>query len=120
MAAESKAKTDPKTHDPNFVPSDKERAQFMGNPHIDNMMTAMTAIAAELWVVKRRLKVHESLLAKHGAITQAMIETYRPTDEEFNQWKADRDRLARLVYDPFLRPADVPYDKSVNVPKSNS
>ena len=119
MASEPK-KTDQKTHDPNFVPSDKERAQFMGNPYIDNMMTAMTAIAAELWVVKRRLKVHESLLAKNGSITQAMIESYRPSDQEFNEWKAERDRFARLVYDPFLRPADIPYGTSVAVKKSES
>ena len=115
MADEKSKASNRKGYATDYVKSDKDRVQFLGSPMMDNMMTAMTAIAAELWTVKRRLKVHESLLEKHGSITAAMIEQYAPTEEEQKQWLAERDSFARLVYDPFLRPSDLPYDTSISV-----
>jgi hypothetical protein len=79
------------------------------------MFTAITAISAELWAVRKRVLIHETLLAKHGSITREMIETYMPTKEEEEQWRAERDTLANLVYDPFLRPQDTPHGASVTV-----
>jgi hypothetical protein len=42
-----------------FVKSDYDKAVITDNVHTDNLMTAMLNLAAELWVVRRRLLISE-------------------------------------------------------------
>ena len=80
----------------------------------DDMYAAMTAICGELWSVRRRLNIMESLMEKNGSVTREMTEKYTPTKEEVTAWNAQRDNFINLVFDPFLRPADIPYTSSMD------
>lgn len=103
----AKLKTDRKTYASDFIPSDVERAVFLGNPVLDNMMTSLIALGAETWSNRRRMKVLEALLAEKG-VTSEMVETYMPSADEEAEWQKDRDRFIDLTYSPLLREGDLP------------
>ena len=105
--ATTKLKTDRPTYASDFIPSDVERAVFLGNPVLDNMMSSLIALGAEVWSNRRRMKVLESLLAEKG-ITEEMVESYMPTSEQEAEWQKDRDRFIDLTYSPLLREGDLP------------
>lgn len=114
--ATTKLKSDRPTYASEFQPSDVERAVFLGNPVLDNMMTSMIAMGAEFWTMRRRMKVLESLLSEKG-VTNGMIEKYVPTAEQEAEWKQDRARFIDLVYSPLLRDGDLPVSAAFNPEK---
>lgn len=81
------------------IPSDVLNSTFLGNPVLDNVVSCMIAMSAEMWSTKRRLKVLEAVLAKQG-ITQDKIEKFVPTAEQTRDWEAERDRYIDLVMGP--------------------
>ena len=100
-------------------PSDIDRAVFLGNAATDNLFTAVTAIAAELWAVRRRQKIVEALLEEKGVVNADLIEQYVPSAQETAQWQADRDLFVKMVYEPFKGRGDIPYHTSLKFePKS--
>lgn len=105
--ATTNLKTDRPTYASDFIPSDVERAVFLGNPVLDNMMTSLIALGAEVWSSRRRLKVVEALLEDKG-ITKEMVEKFMPTEKQEAEWQQDRDRFIDLAYSPLLREGDLP------------
>jgi hypothetical protein len=95
MAAETKRPT----YTVDTIPSDITNSVFLGNPALDNVVSCIIAMSAEMWATKRRMKVVEALLAKKG-VTQEMIEAYVPTAEEAAEWEKDRDRFISLAMGP--------------------
>jgi len=81
------------------IPSDVKNGLFLGNTALDNVVSCMIAMGAEMWSTKRRLHVMEAVMAKNG-ITPAMIEKYVPTEAERVAWEADRDRFVDLTLGP--------------------
>jgi hypothetical protein len=98
-----------RTYTSESIKSDTDRAVMLGNAATDNAVSALMALGAEVWAIRRRLKIIESLLVKHAAITAEMIETYVPTAAETARWQSERDAFVKLLFDPFARPADIPY-----------
>jgi hypothetical protein len=84
------------TYAADAIPSDVKNGVFLGNPMLDNVVSCLVAMGAELWATKRRLKVMEAVMAKKG-ITAAMIEQYVPTEQEKADWERDRDRFTELT-----------------------
>ena len=103
-----------------FVPSDTESAVFMGNPYLDHMYAALTAVCAELWSVRRRLNIVETVMDKKGSVSRAEIENYLPTEEEQAAWNAQRDNFINLTFDPFARPGNFPYASSLDPNKGKT
>jgi hypothetical protein len=97
------------THTAAYVKSDTHNAVFMGNPMIDDMMTAIISLSSDLWAVKRRQKVMESLLAEKG-ITTEMVENYMPTEAERAEWQSERDTFIRRTFSHMARTAEVAID----------
>jgi hypothetical protein len=93
--------TDPKrpTYTVDAIPSDITSSVFLGNPALDNVVSCLIAMNAEMWATKRRMKVLEALLAKKG-VTQAMIEGYVPSAAEAAEWERERDRFIDLAMGP--------------------
>ena len=81
------------------IPSDVTASAFLGNPVLDNVVSCMIAMSAEMWSTKRRLRVLEAVLARQG-ITQDKIEKFVPTAEQTKEWEAERDRYIELVMGP--------------------
>ena len=87
------------TYTTDAIPSDVKNSLFLGNPALDNLMSCVIAMGAEVWATKRRLHVMQAVMSKHG-ITPEMIEKYVPTAEEAKAWEADRDRFVDLTFGP--------------------
>ena len=98
--AESKSKRAEYTTD--FVKADIGNVSFLGNVHIDNIVTALIAMGAEIWTDRRRIRVLESLLTQKG-VTRDMVEQYVPTAGEETAWKKEREVLVDRLYGQFAR-----------------
>ena len=101
--------TDRETFTAEYIPTDAERAVFLGNPLLDNMMSSLIALGTEVWATRRRMNVLEALMEDKG-VTNEMIEQYVPTDEQAAKWAKDRDKFIDLAYSPLLRDGDLPVD----------
>ena len=99
--------TDRPTYASDFIKSDVERVEFLGNPILDNMMTTIVALCSEVWADRRRNRVLERLLAEKG-ITREMVESYMPTPEDEAEWQAERDRFIDMTMGPLMREGGLP------------
>ncbi len=95
------------THAVPFVKSNTESVTYFGNPVIDNMMTALVAITAEVWSTRRRMKVLETLLETKG-VTPDMVEAFMPSEQQTAAWSADRDAFIQRTLGVLAREAGVP------------
>jgi|GEM_PF-1191131 len=86
-----------------FIKADTDAAVFLGNPHIDNLMTIVIAMGAEIWADRQRSRIIEHLLSTKGKVTTEMIEQYVPTDEQKTAWAAERDAMTKRVYSVMAR-----------------
>ena len=95
--AETK-KTDRPTYASDFIKGDTDQAVFLGNPHIDNLMTVVIALGAEIWSDRQRLRIVEKLMASKGKVTPEMVEQYVPSEEEKAAWQSEREAMVKRVY----------------------
>ncbi len=98
----------PTSYTTDFIKADTHSAVFLGNPHIDNLMTVVIALGAEIWSDRQRQRIIETLLAKHGRVTPQMIDAYVPSEAEKQQWAAERDSMVKRVYSVLQRDASNP------------
>ena len=85
------------------IRSGVEKEIITGNPHIDNLMTVVVALGAELWASKRREAVLEKMLEEKGVINRAKLEAYSPTKDEEAKEDESRDAYIKRVYSTFTR-----------------
>ncbi|NKB46139.1 MAG: hypothetical protein GKS03_17905 [Alphaproteobacteria bacterium] len=97
------SKTQRKSYTADFIKSDTEQAVFLGNPLMDDMMTSIIALGAEVWANRRRTRTIELLFEKEGAITRDMVEAYVPTAEEEAQLRKERDAFIQITYGHIAR-----------------
>jgi hypothetical protein len=95
------------THAAPFVKSNTDSVTYFGNPVIDNMMTALVAVTAEVWSTRRRMKVLEALLETKG-VTPAMVEAFLPSEQQTAAWSADRDAFIQRTLGVLAREAGAP------------
>lgn len=86
-----------------FIKSDVDAVSFLGNPHIDNLMTMVIAIGAEIWADRQRSRIMEHLLETKGKVTKSMIEQFVPTDELKEAWAAEREAMTKRIYGVMAR-----------------
>lgn len=86
-----------------FIKADTDKAVFLGNAMMDDMMTALIALGAETWATRRRMKITEILFEKKGKITREMVEQYQLTPEDTKALEAERDAFIATVYGHFAR-----------------
>ncbi|MBL8642749.1 MAG: hypothetical protein JNK21_02365 [Rhodospirillaceae bacterium] len=86
-----------------YFKSDTDKQVWLGNPHIDNLVTVVLALGAEIWALKQRQIISEKLAEKKVFPTTAAIEAYKPTKAEEAEWDAERQSLAKRVYGWFAR-----------------
>jgi hypothetical protein len=85
------------------IPADTEQAVFLGNPHLDNLMTVVIALGAEIWSDRQRMRIMERLLESRGKVTQQLIEQYVPSNDEKAAWDAERAAMVKRVYEVLSR-----------------
>ncbi|MEZ5458281.1 MAG: hypothetical protein R3E65_02780 [Steroidobacteraceae bacterium] len=97
MADPKPAATPPRpTYTTPAIPTDVRASQFLGNPALDNVVSCLVAMNAEMWALRRRLHVMQSVMSQKG-ITAEMVEQYVPSATEEAAWEKDRDRFVSLT-----------------------
>ncbi len=81
-----------------YIKGDFDNIVMLGNPMIDSLMQVVIALGAEIWSGQQRVKIIEKLLATEGKVTPEMIEQYQATEEEEEQWAAERKAMVDRVY----------------------
>ena len=81
---------------------------FFPDSNVDRVLGVVMELAAELHVMRDRLRTVELLLERQGSLTRADLETYLPDEAERNARLDDRDRFIRRVLAPMTDDADSP------------
>ena len=81
------------------IPFDFDDAVFLGNPALDNVVSVVIALGAELWATKARQLALESLLAKKG-VSSEDVSLFIPTKEQEARLTVERDRFIELTLAP--------------------
>lgn len=76
---------------------------YFDNVVFDNLLDALTELAAEVWTLRDRQYVLERVLTARGEDVGAAIEAYRFSEGEAAERKALRDRFVGQVFASFLR-----------------
>jgi hypothetical protein len=84
-------------------PAPAPEPAFFDNPAIDHLIAVTLELGAELWVQRERMRVIEKLLGEKGVVTAALIEQYRPSDEELAASRGERDAFVSRIYGAFAR-----------------
>jgi len=85
------------------IRTDTDGAVFLGDPHIDNLITIVIALGAEIWESRQRMLIMERLLETKGQVTEEMIEQYVASDEEVELWEAKKAAMTERVYSVLAR-----------------
>jgi hypothetical protein len=91
-----------------YYKSDTDKQVWLGNPHIDNLVSVSLALGAEIWAIKQRQIVSEKLAEKKVMPTTAAIESYVPSKTEEAEWEAERQKLSVRLYGVFARETNSP------------
>lgn len=81
-----------------FIKGDWATARFVDDQTVDNLLSVVVGLGAELWATRRRQMVVEAILAKNNLVSPQMIESYQPTEVERARWAAERDDTIERVY----------------------
>ena len=91
------AETKP-TYATDYIKGDWDKAQYLPDPHVDNLTAVVMGLGTEFWAMRRRMMVIETLLEQNKVINRAAIEAYRPSDAQAVVWNAERDDLIDRVF----------------------
>lgn len=74
------------------------RPSYLGSDRLDDITRMLTEVASELWILKDRNMVLESLLAQAGVTTPAAIEAYQPDAATAQAIAAERAAFTARIF----------------------
>ena len=80
---------------PDINPDPAAEQTFFADPALDRALAMVMALAAELYVVKDRLRSLEVMLAQRGIIEDGALDRYVPTVDECMRIDAERTAYVR-------------------------
>ncbi|MBV9578187.1 MAG: hypothetical protein JO057_06310 [Chloroflexi bacterium] len=81
---------------------------FYPDPNVDRVLGVVMELAAEVYVLRDRLRTLERVLERSGGLDRAVIDAYEFTDDERAQQLAERDALIARILAPMTAEADSP------------
>ena len=96
-------KIDRSTYAADFIKGDWDKATYINDPHVDSLVAVVVSLATELWGMRRRQMVVETLLAKGNLVSAAAIESYEPNEAERAAWTAERDDTIERIFTALTR-----------------
>lgn len=81
---------------------------FFRDPAVDRVLGVAMELAAEVYVLRDRLRTLERVLERQGTLQLADLEGYTHSAEERIQRLAERDELIARVLAPMTAEADSP------------
>jgi hypothetical protein len=80
--------------------------RFLGDPVLDRMMKVLLSLSQEVYVLRDRLGVVESLLEQRRVISRADLEGHVPGPQDQSRILAERDAYIERVLSPLTDAAD--------------
>ena len=81
---------------------------FFPDPNVDRVLGVVMELAAEVYVLRDRLRTVELLLDQKGCLSRADLEAYELTAEERAARLAERDAFVATLLAPMTHEADSP------------
>jgi hypothetical protein len=81
---------------------------FFPDPNVDRVLGVVMELAAEVFVLRDRLRTMERLLERAGTIALADLDAYEPSADERAQRLAERDALIARILAPMTAESDSP------------
>jgi hypothetical protein len=81
---------------------------FFRDPAVDRVLGVAMELAAEVYVLRDRLRRLERVLERQGTLQSAELEGYTPSAEERSQRLRERDELIARILAPMTAEADSP------------
>ena len=78
----------------------KRPSQF-DDPVIDTLLSIVLSLGNEVYVLRDRMRIIEKMLDAKGALSRADIEAYKPTSEEDEEIRKDRDAFMARFFRVF-------------------
>jgi len=78
-----------------------KRPNQFDDPAIDTLLSIVLSLGNEVYVLRDRVRVIEKMLDAKGAISRADIEAYKPTPEEEEEIRKDRDEFMARFFRVF-------------------
>jgi hypothetical protein len=86
-----------------FIKGDWAAARYVKDQDVDNLLSVVVSLGAEVWATRRRQMVVEALLAKNKLVSAHAIESYQPSEEERAAWASERDDTIERIYSVLQR-----------------
>jgi hypothetical protein len=80
---------------------------YFDNLVLENLLESFMELAAEVWTIRDRQAVLETVLASQGIDAATLIEQHRPDDAELAARKALREEFVARLLAGFLRRTDL-------------
>ncbi len=80
-----------------------DQAAFLDNPVVDNLVTVVLELGAQLWTERKRLRTLEAVLVKGGMAPDAVESFMFPLEDEA-AWLAERDYFIETTFGALRRP----------------
>jgi hypothetical protein len=81
---------------------------FFPDPNVDRVLGVVLELAAEVYVLRDRLRTVELALERAGGLSRAELERYEPSEAERALRLAERDALIARILAPMTYEADSP------------
>lgn len=78
-----------------------KRPNQFGDPAIDTLLGIVLSLGGEVYALRDRMRIIEKMLEAKGAISRADVETYKPTPEEEEEIRKDRDAFMARFFRVF-------------------
>jgi hypothetical protein len=76
----------------------KNNPQYYNDPAIDQLMSIVLDLGAELWVMRDRQAMMEELLETKGSVTREDLDKGRPSEMMAERLEQERQEFIRRVY----------------------
>ncbi len=70
---------------------------------VDNMVGAITALSAEVYILKERMRAMERELVRRDALAESSVEDHEPTQEEREADQKDLDAFVNRIWTEIMR-----------------
>lgn len=70
---------------------------------VDNMVGAITALSAEVYILKERIRAMERELVRRDTLTSSAVEEHEPTEEERAADQKDLDAFVNRIWTEIMR-----------------
>ena len=81
---------------------------FYPDPNVDRVLGVVLELAAEVYVLRDRLRSMEQILERQGLLDAAALDDYAPDAEEQKRRLAERDALIARILTPMTAQSDSP------------